>query len=298
MQLALRPFTTAAVALAGAGFVAVSVAASAGADPADVAGQIASLGESEISFGTTLYNQGDLIDGLNYIINGENNVLVAAPEDTQLAQIESPSQGFYYESYDPAHQFIPTDYSQLSSDLQFFYDTGQSLLSQGSIDTANGATNLGLAETLNGENLLTVGLSEESVLGPLYISLASQQLTHTVAAYEQQYIESVFQLAVNSATPPPIPSVPPVEPALQQDLIRLGDDMIALHGAINTDIIPGIDVTPQNLLDLIPGDAAGEVATAHVLEGASYIGMLFDPSIDPTDKITEGISLLQSMLTP
>lgn len=179
MQLALRPYATAAVAIAGPALVAVSLAASAAADPADVSQQIASLGQSEITYGTALYNQGDLADGLNNIVNGENNVLIAAPDDALLAQIESADQPFYYTDYDPAQQLaFPTDYSQLSSDLQSIYDTGQSLLSQGSNDTALGATNLGLVETLRGDNLLTVGLSEESVIGPLYISFANDPATY------------------------------------------------------------------------------------------------------------------------
>lgn len=179
MPLALRLYTTAAVALAGPALVAVSLAASAAADPADVSQQIASLGQSEITYGTALYNQGDLADGLNYIVNGENNVSVAAPQDALLAQIESPTQPFYYTSYDPTQQLpFPTDSAQLTANLQTLYDTGQSLVSQGANDTALGATNLGLSETVQGDDLLTVGLSEESAIGPLYISFANDPASY------------------------------------------------------------------------------------------------------------------------
>jgi hypothetical protein len=96
MHYALRPAATALFAAVSAGLVAVSSAASAAADPADVAAQIASTGESEISQGLALFNEGDLSDGLEYVVNGTNNVAIAAPEDTLLAAIASPDQPFDY----------------------------------------------------------------------------------------------------------------------------------------------------------------------------------------------------------
>jgi hypothetical protein len=174
MHRALRPYTAAVLAAAGAGVVAISVAASAAADPADVAAQIASTGESEISYGSALFDQGDLSDGLNYLVNGENNALIAAPVDALLAQIESPDQTFYYSFYDPTAQLpFPTDFAQLSSDLQVFVESGQNALSEATTEFAQGATNLGDELLVQGFSDLSVGLTEESLIGPLYIAFAN-----------------------------------------------------------------------------------------------------------------------------
>lgn len=174
MTIVARPFATAVLAAAGAGLVAVSLAASAAADPADVASQIAADGQAEISFGLTLFNDGDFSDSLNYLVNGENNALIAAPEDAYLAQIESPAQEFYYSFYDPANQLpFPSDFAQYSADLQFFLTDGQSALTQASADFASGATNLADGLIFHGLSDLTVGLTEESVIGPLYIAFAN-----------------------------------------------------------------------------------------------------------------------------
>ncbi len=171
---AVRRFTTATLVAAGAGLAAVTLAGSAAAGPADVAPQIAADGQSEIAEGLALFNGGDYSDGLNYLVNGENNVLIAAPEDAYLAQIESPAQEFYYSFYDPANQLpFPSDFAQYSADLQFFLTDGQTALSQASADFASGATNLADGLLFHGLSDLTVGLTEESLMGPLYIAFAN-----------------------------------------------------------------------------------------------------------------------------
>jgi hypothetical protein len=315
MQHALRPYATAAVALTGAALVAVAPAvtksiqlqhaavqlidftsaASAAAEPADTSQDVANLGQSEISEGLTLYNQGDFPDALEDIVNGQNNLYIAAPQDAQLELTEAATQPSEFVYFNPANQVpIPTDESQLTANLQQIQEIGQNLLHQGSSDTAAGLVNLGAAETLEGNDDLAVVYPEEALYGPLYISAASQQLTETVASYEQQDIENIFQIAINSATPPPAPPVPPVPSVLQADLAKLDSDLVTLHHELATnDIFPGIPITDETALGY-----AGGGFEVHAIEGISLVGTLLDQSIDPADKVTETVSFFQSLLTP
>jgi hypothetical protein len=190
MQLALRPYTTAAVAITGAALAAVPAAIKtiqpqhpAVQQPAvqliDVSQQIADLGQSEITSGLALYNQGDWATGLSSILNGENNVYIAAPQDALLEQIETAGQPYEYVFFNPALQIpIPTDESQLSANLQLIDEIGQNLVNQGSSDLAAGALNLGLGETTEGTDDLTVVLPEEALYGPLYISFANDPASY------------------------------------------------------------------------------------------------------------------------
>jgi len=174
MHVVLRRYTTAALAAAGAGLVAVSLAASAAADPTDVVQQVAATGESEVTEGLALFSQGDLTDGLSYVVDGENNVLVAVPEDALLAGIESPDQPFDWTYFTaiPQPPFAES-FDQLSANLQFLYDTGESYLSQGVSDIAQGAMNLGEDQLIVGSNALTVDLAEQLVFSPLSIAFAN-----------------------------------------------------------------------------------------------------------------------------
>jgi hypothetical protein len=293
MSLPVRPYTTAAIALAGTALTTVYLATSAAADPADVANQIASEGQAEITYGTGLLNQGDMVDGLAYITVGEDNVLVAAPQDALLAQIESPDQDFYYVYFGGGSEPFPspTDLTQLTADLQAISNIGQGLLSDAANDSAQGATNLALEESFLGTNDLTVTLPETSLIGSLYISADTAQLYTTVGDYEQQYVENVFQIAANSSTPPPLPSVPSVDAELQQSLIKFGSDLVTLHHELDTtDIFPGIPITDSTALDY-----AGEGLAVRAIEGINLAGTVLDPSVDLADKITEVGSFFQSL---
>ncbi len=186
MQVARRPYTTAAVAITGAALVAVAPATIKAPKPqhhdvqlVDISQQIADLGQAEITSGMALYNQGDWAAGLGSIVNGENNVGIAAPQDTLLAQIETAGQPYEYVFFNPAQQVpIPTDMSQLSANLQVIYDIGQNLVNQGSSDLAAGALNLGLGETTEGTDDLTIVLPEEALYGPMYISFANDPASY------------------------------------------------------------------------------------------------------------------------
>jgi hypothetical protein len=187
MQLALcRPYTTAAVALAGAALVAATPAAIKAFAPqhravqlVDMSQQIADLGQSQIASGTALYNQGDLADGLASIINGENNLYVAAPQDLLLEQTETASQPYEFVYFHPDQAVpIPTDASQVTANIQVLEEIGQNMVNQGSIDTAAGLTNLGTAETILGTNDLTVLVPEEELYGPVFVSFANDPASY------------------------------------------------------------------------------------------------------------------------
>lgn len=286
----LRPVIAFASSVTGTALAAVACVASAHADATDYANQVLGEGQAEISYGTALLNQGDTLDGLTYITQGEDNVLIAAPQDALLAQIESPDQPFYYNYFGgPSGPFPkPTDFTQLSADLQSVSNQGQSFLAAGANDSAQGATNLGTVESLLGTNDLTVTLPQVASLGQLSISSATQQLYTTVGNYEQQSVESVFQIAGNSSTPPPLP---PVDFGLQQDLAKFGNDLVQLHHVLaTTDIFPGIPVTDETALDFAGGGLA-----VHAIEGINLAGELLDPSVSLADKITEGASFFQSL---
>ncbi len=175
MHFALCRCAAAIFATAGASLIAVSLVASAAADPSNYVSYVANLGESQISAGSALFNQGDLIDGLEYVMNGDNNILVAAPEDALLASITSPDQPFYYSYFDSVSQIapLPESFGQLSSNLQVFYDFGETYLNQGIADIAAGATNLGEDELFIGSNALTVDVAEQLLFGPLSIAFAN-----------------------------------------------------------------------------------------------------------------------------
>lgn len=90
------------------GLIAVSLAASAAADSADVASQIAATGRSKVTEGLALFNQCGLTDGLSYVVvNGDNNLLIAAPEDALLAQIKPADEPLYYTYFDAVSRDAP-----------------------------------------------------------------------------------------------------------------------------------------------------------------------------------------------
>jgi hypothetical protein len=186
MQSALRPYTTAAAAITGAALVAVAPAAIKAPQPQhhdvqliDVSQQIADLGQSEISSGMALYNQGAWATGLTDYLIGVNNVYIAAPQDALLEQIETASQPYEYVYFHQDPELpIPTDASQLAANLQLISEIGQHLINQGSSDLAAGALNLGLGETTEGTEDLTVVLPEEALYGPPYISFANDPASY------------------------------------------------------------------------------------------------------------------------
>jgi hypothetical protein len=68
---------------------------------------------------------------------------------------------------------LADSFDQLSANVQFLYDTGESYLSQGMTDIAAGAVNLGDDELTIGSNALTVDIAEQFLFSPLSIAFAN-----------------------------------------------------------------------------------------------------------------------------
>jgi hypothetical protein len=180
MQHAHRPFATAALTIAGAALAAAGIAATTASQTqhhnvqlVDTAQYVYDLGQSEISTGTALYNQGEFAAGLQNILIGENNVAIDSPQDALLEQIETPTQPSEFVVTNPDNIAAPTNAAQLAEYLQQVTQIGENLLNQGSSELASGATNLGLADLTRGADDLSVILPQDALYGPTWINIAT-----------------------------------------------------------------------------------------------------------------------------